>query len=56
MEAHIIVWPEDVIQALEEIDSFPLESYGYRVFSEDLKGKRAIERNPEIIGKPSIGY
>ncbi len=52
MEADVHVWLEDINQAIEEIFSFLSRNKDYFEFQNDLKGKRAIERNIEIIGEP----
>ena len=44
-------WLEDIRQAISEIDSFLPENRDFNEFLNDLKGKRAIERNLEIIGE-----
>jgi len=51
MENEINVWLEDIKQAIEEIISFLPKKRIYPEFKKDLKGKRAIERNLEIIGE-----
>ena len=52
MDREIKTWLFDIVQAIEETEQFLPE--GQRVFEEyrkDLKTKRAIERNLEIIGE-----
>jgi uncharacterized protein with HEPN domain len=51
MENEINTWLEDINQAIEEIFLFLPEKRNYDEFKKDLKGKRAIERNLEIIGE-----
>ena len=51
MENEINVRLEDVRQAIEELFSFLPEKRDYAAFQKDLKGRRAIERNIEIIGE-----
>lgn len=51
MENEIKTWLEDINQAIIEIYSFLPEKRNYHEFLKDLKGKRAIERNIEIIGE-----
>ncbi|MEH6406277.1 MAG: HepT-like ribonuclease domain-containing protein [Leeuwenhoekiella sp.] len=51
MENEIKTWLEDINQAIDEIVSFLPENRSYEEFLNDLKGKRAIERNLEIIGE-----
>jgi len=51
MGNEINTWLEDIHQAIEEIISFLPEKRDFLEFQKDLKGKRAIERNLEIIGE-----
>lgn len=51
MENEINTWLEDVNKAIEEIVSFLPEKKEFSAFQKDLKGRRAIERNIEIIGE-----
>lgn len=51
MEIEIKTWLEDINQAIEEITLFLPDKKNYFAFTKDLKGKRAIERNLEIIGE-----
>ncbi|QCX01524.1 DUF86 domain-containing protein [Aggregatimonas sangjinii] len=51
MENEINVWLEDINQAIEEIISFLPRKRDFLEFQKDLKGKRAIERDLEIIGE-----
>ena len=51
MGNEINAWLEDIKQAIEEIVSFLPEKRDYFEFKSDLKGKRAVERNREIIGE-----
>lgn len=51
MESEIKTWLEDIHLAIEEIISFLPENKDFLEFQKDLKGKRAIERNIEIIGE-----
>jgi len=45
------VWLEDIRQAIEEIETFLPEKLIFFEFQKDLKGRKAIERNIEIIGE-----
>lgn len=45
------VWLNDIRTAIVEINSFLPESRNFLEFQKDLKTKRAIERNIEIIGE-----
>ena len=51
MEKEIKVWLSDIKQAISEIDQFLPERKIFQNFQKDLKSKRAIERNIEIIGE-----
>ncbi|ADR23556.1 antitoxin [Marivirga tractuosa] len=51
MENEINTWLEDIHQAIKEIYLFLPEKRDYFEFLNDLKGRRAIERNLEIIGE-----
>lgn len=51
MDNEVKTWLEDIHQAILEIYSFLPERKDYFEFQKDLKGKRAIERNIEIIGE-----
>lgn len=45
MENELKVWLEDIIGAIQEINSFLPEALDYAEFLDDLKGRRAIQRN-----------
>lgn len=51
MEKEIKVWLSDIKQAISEIEQFLPEKKDFQEFQKDLKSKRAIERNIEIIGE-----
>lgn len=51
MGNEINTWLEDINQAIEEIHSFLPEKRDFFEYQKDLKAKRAIERNLEIIGE-----
>lgn len=51
MENEIKTWLSDIKQAINEINSFLSDEKNYLSFQKDLKTKRAIERNIEIIGE-----
>lgn len=51
MEKEIKVWLADIKQAISEINQFLPEKKIFEDFKKDLKAKRAIERNIEIIGE-----
>ena len=52
MDIEIKVWLYDILNAINEIDSFfigtPKE---FKAYQNDLKTRRAVERNVEIIGE-----
>ena len=51
MQSEIKTWLIDIQQSISEINSFlPIEKDFFH-FKNDLKTKRAIERNIEIIGE-----
>jgi uncharacterized protein with HEPN domain len=51
MQEEVRQWLDDIEAAIEEIISFLPEERNFFVFKNDLKTKRAIERNIEIIGE-----
>lgn len=51
MENDINIWLEDSNLVIEEIKLFLPSEKNYFEFQKDLKGKRVIERNLEIIGE-----
>ena len=51
MEAQVQAWLEDIKQAIDEIDGFLPEKTNFYEFKKDLKTRKAIERNIEIIGE-----
>lgn len=51
MEDEVRTWLTDVKQAIEEINLFLPDKKNFLEFQKDLKTKRAIERNVEIIGE-----
>ncbi len=51
MHLKIKTWLSDIEQAINEIESFLPPKKDFKEFQKDLKGKRAIERNIEIIGE-----
>ena len=50
MREEVKVWLEDIDKAIEEIEEFLPEPRNFIEFQNDLKTKRAIKRNIEIIG------
>jgi uncharacterized protein with HEPN domain len=51
MEDEIKTWLTDIKQAIVEINDFLPDKKNFFHFKKDLKTKRAIERNVEIIGE-----
>ncbi len=51
MENEIKTWLADIEQAISEIYEFLPNRNDFEQFQKDLKTKRAIERNIEIIGE-----
>lgn len=52
MDRKIIMWLCDILNAVNEIDSYFTENEKrFQIFEKDLKTRRAVERNLEIIGE-----
>lgn len=51
MQEELQVWLEDIEKAILEIDEFLPEPRIFTEFQKELKTKRAVERNIEIIGE-----
>ncbi len=51
MTDEIKTWLSDIKQAIHEINEFLPDKKNFILFQKDLKTKRAIERNVEIIGE-----
>jgi uncharacterized protein with HEPN domain len=52
MDREIKTWLYDIFNSIEEIEQFlPQGSRKFESYSSDLKTKRAVERNFEIIGE-----
>jgi uncharacterized protein with HEPN domain len=51
MEDEIKTWLSDIKQPIIEINDFLPDKKDFSQFQKDLKTKRAIERNVEIIGE-----
>ena len=51
MKEEVKVWLDDIEKAIEEINLFLPESRNFLDFQKDLKTRRAVERNIEIIGE-----
>jgi uncharacterized protein with HEPN domain len=51
MEVEIKSWAYDILTAIHEIEVFLIDVTDFPSYQNDLKTKRAIERNLEIIGE-----
>jgi uncharacterized protein with HEPN domain len=52
MDNEIKVWLYDILNAINEIESFYVnQKKEFAVYQADIKTKRAVERNIEIIGE-----
>lgn len=52
MDSEIKIWLFDILQSINEIDSyFEEKPRKFEDYSEDIKTKRAVERDIEIIGE-----
>ncbi|MCB9081712.1 MAG: DUF86 domain-containing protein [Lewinellaceae bacterium] len=51
MTREVLSWLLDILKGIEEIESFLPTERNFFEFQTDLKTKRAIERNLEIIGE-----
>ncbi|MEN9335789.1 MAG: hypothetical protein RLZZ500_776 [Bacteroidota bacterium] len=51
MDDYCYAWLFDIKKAIEEIESFFPKGKKFQLYQEDLKTKRAVERNIEIIGE-----
>ena len=51
MDIVINVWLYDILKAIEEIESFFPEQRRYADYQKDIRTRRAVERNLEIIGE-----
>jgi uncharacterized protein with HEPN domain len=51
MDNEVKTWLKDIEQAILEINSFIPEVKNFKDFQKDVKTKRAVERNIEIIGE-----
>jgi len=51
MEEEIHTWLEDIQRSIDEIESFLPEKRNFFEFRKDLKTRKAVERNIEIIGE-----
>jgi uncharacterized protein with HEPN domain len=52
MDSKINTWLYDILNAIEEIESFFIDkSKSFHDYQNDVKTRRAVERNIEIIGE-----
>jgi uncharacterized protein with HEPN domain len=51
MEIEVQTWLEDIKQSIDEIEEFLPERRDFYEFKKDLKTRKAVERNIEIIGE-----
>ena len=51
MDSKVNAWFEDIIKSIDEIFTFLPEKRDFTEYQNDLKTKRAVERNIEIIGE-----
>jgi uncharacterized protein with HEPN domain len=52
MDANIKTWLFDILSSINEIESYFIETPKlFEIYQNDLRTKRAIERNIEIIGE-----
>ncbi|MBN8653230.1 MAG: DUF86 domain-containing protein [Cytophagales bacterium] len=51
MDDEVKTWLKDIEQAISEINSFIPVVKNFKDFQKDLKTRRAVERNIEIIGE-----
>ena len=51
MDIEIKAWLYDILNSINEIDSFLLDFEEFDTYKNDLKTRRAVERNVEIIGE-----
>lgn len=53
MDNNIRTWLFDILNSINEIESYFIETPKiFEIYQNDLRTKRAIERNIEIIGEP----
>jgi uncharacterized protein with HEPN domain len=51
MDNKLNAWLEDILRSIDEIFDFLPEKKDFYEFKKDLKTKKAVERNIEIIGE-----
>jgi len=51
MDLKVLTWLQDIRQSIDEIFEFLPEDLKFEEYQNDLKTKKAVERNIEIIGE-----
>jgi uncharacterized protein with HEPN domain len=51
MDIELKTWLYDILNAIDEIETFLINIPNFSSYQNDLKTKRAVERNLEIIGE-----
>ncbi len=51
MKLEVKIWLQDIVRSIDEINDFLPEKRDFYQFQKDLKTKKTIERNIEIIGE-----
>lgn len=51
MQVEFKVWAYDILTAINEIETFLIDTTDFDSYQKDLRTKRAVERNLEIIGE-----
>jgi len=51
MDNYIKTWLFDIMNSIQEIDSYFPETNQFELYVKDIRTKRAVERNIEIIGE-----
>jgi uncharacterized protein with HEPN domain len=51
MDTRIKTWLIDILQSIEEINLFTSDIRDFKDYKNDLKTKKAVERNLEIVGE-----
>jgi uncharacterized protein with HEPN domain len=51
MDNKVNAWLEDILRSIDEIFEFLPEKKNFYEFQKDIKTKKAVERNIEIIGE-----
>ena len=51
MNPDVLIWLEDIDRSIKEIYEFLPQEHDFFAFKDDLKTRKAVERNLEIIGE-----